>query len=330
MAARRLLFASVVLVIGTLVSATPAGARDRSLPAIDANGDHVSALAVARPDGGTGDFTWFFEDGAPVVFGNNNESDRLVPGDYDGDGKTDAAVYRPHSGAGEWIIAMSSGGFVEIPFGDADQNDQPVPADYDGDGKTDIAVFREGSPASTWFVMKSSGGFITQQFGDAAQFEAAVPADYDCDGKADIAVRRLGPSPTETTPSTFIVMSSRTGAVASKTFGEAGDFYIPGDYDGDGCADLVVARRESTHLHWFGLGSRSGFFDFLWGDNGDDVIRGDFNGDGRDDVAIARRDPDHWILFAHDSATGGLISSPEFGDVATDRLLNEFGVQEFV
>ena len=55
-----------------------------------------------------------------------------VPGDYDGDGKTDMAVYRD----GTWFILRSfDGGVMAVPWGGLPQ-DVPVPADYDGDRRT--------------------------------------------------------------------------------------------------------------------------------------------------------------------------------------------------
>jgi len=63
-----------------------------------------------------------------------------VPGDYDGDGKSDLALF--HNG--NWsIYLMSSGSVIEGGFGSPDGI--PLSGDYDGDGKSDLAVFRNGN-----------------------------------------------------------------------------------------------------------------------------------------------------------------------------------------
>ena len=68
--------------------------------------------------------------GATTAWGT--KGDVPVPGDYDGDGKDDLAIWRP--GNGIWhILRNIDGGITSTMHGVA--ADVPAPGDYDGDGK---------------------------------------------------------------------------------------------------------------------------------------------------------------------------------------------------
>jgi len=145
-----------------------------------------------------------------------------VCGDWDGDGFADVAVYRPST------LTWYFNGLDSIKFGN--KNGVPVPADYDGDGILDVGFFRKDN--SMW---QTSLGNIPLQLKHSPG-DIPVPADYDGDGKADMALFR---------PSTGEWL---IGFNAPVVFGKPGDIPVPGNYKKGGKADIAVLRAGKIYL----------------------------------------------------------------------------------
>lgn len=223
--------------------------------------------------------------------------------DFDGDNKADLSVFRN----GNWYLQQSSAGFSATQFGLS--GDRIAPADYDGDRKTDIAVFRSGN----WYVLQSSNNiFRGIQWGQANN-DTPVPADYDGDSKADFAVWRTG---TEvSSPATFYVLYSATGAFAAQQFGTTGtDKPLPADYDGDGKADYAVYREAGGV--WYILQSSNSQLraqQFGLGNFQDLPEPRDYDGDRKTDLGVFRKSNGTWYLLK--SAEG--FTGVQFG-ISTD------------
>ena len=85
--------------------------------------DGKADVAVFRPSDGT----WYrlnSTNGALIAVQFGANGDVPVPGDYDGDGKDDQAVYRN----GTWYLNRSTSGFAGATFGLG--TDRPVPKSY--------------------------------------------------------------------------------------------------------------------------------------------------------------------------------------------------------
>lgn len=214
--------------------------------------------------------------------------------DFDGDGKTDIAIFRPLSGAW-WIIPSANNQTVGTQFGAA--SDLIAPADFDGDGKTDLSVFRPST--GSWYRLNSGNGqFVAVQFG--ANGDLPQPVDLDGDGSDDIAVFRP-------TTGAWYWLNSSNGQFNAVQFGQAGDVPVAGDFDGDFKSDVAVYRPSNGG--WYRLNSGNGQFVAIgFGANGDLPVAADFDGDGKQDVAVFR--PSDGVWYRLNSGNGQFNALP--------------------
>lgn len=270
-------------------------------------------------------------DSAPPV---NNPALRVA--DFDGDGKTDASVYRN----GTWYInpsgsatAFAPQGFYGVQFGLA--TDKPAPADYDGDGKTDIAVFREntGNPDRSFFyILNSTNNTVrAEQFGREGD-NPTVTGDWDGDGKADLAVYRNGAQGNQ---SYFFYRPSAQSSVdfVALSWGAGGDEAVRGDFDGDGRLDAAVFRASNQAWYILQSSTNQARYD-SWGLATDTRISGDFDGDGKTDLAVFRngiwyikKSSDNQPLYLQwGVASDKLVAGDYDGDRKTDVAVWRDGI----
>ncbi len=216
---------------------------------------------------------------------------RARPGDFDGDGRAELAVWRPATG--QWFMKLSSTGFAGYwVHAGGSAGDTPVPADYDADGREDIAVWRPST--GQWIVRLSSSGYqseSTRTWGVAG--DVPVPADYDGDRRADLGIWR---------PSTghwFIRLSSTDySSYWVHSWGVDGDTPVAADFDGDSRAELGIWRPSSGC--WYLLWSSSNYTshgEAVWGIPGDMPLAADFDGDRRADIGIWRPATGEWFIL---------------------------------
>ena len=286
---------------------------------VDFNGDGKTDFVVVRNTGGgpTGQITWFSSINGSGVFNATQfgiTGDFFTPGDFDGDGKDDIAVYRAGTTgnpASYYYILNSSNNTVRIDnFGLL--GDEPrVFGDYDGDGKDDPAIYRGGANSgdqSFWAWRASTTGIINiRQWGQNGDFPA--PGDYDGDGKMDLGVQRNNGGG----QARFYIQQSSNLATYTTVFGTPTDVIVPGDYDGDGKTDIAVARSGAGQLNWYYQPSSTGtgFVSFVFGASATDLTaQGDYDGDGKTDIAVWRPSatPGQSFFYVRNSSNGSLTT----------------------
>lgn len=292
---------------------------------VDFDGDHLHDIAYYRPStsqcvvrlsstGATQTIT--------IANGNTNLGDIPMPGDYDNDGKTDCAVFRPGANVvggatATWFWVSSLGGYVtqtsnfgwtgDIPIADV----QFKPTTAGGYGR--YGVFRPSNHTFYWWT--SSGVFRGVSLGLAG--DEMVLGDYDRDGYTDLAMwhptnNTSGSPDAGTTPSSSVLAIIYSGDDYSSwhpfTWGLETDVPLGAvDHDNDGQLDFAVWRPSNGTWYYLLNPRANGTFGTAsqqWGAAGDVPLPGfDLDHDGIDDEAIWRPAGSGAQLWYRNSAT---------------------------
>jgi len=252
-----------------------------------------------------------------IQFGLNFQGDPAfkrwlvqVLNDYDGDGKSDLAVYN----FGRWYIYSLATSNVLVNGGGWGGADSiPVSGDYDGDGKSDLAVYNFGR----WYIYSLARSLVlVNGNGWGGADSIPVSGDYDGDGKSDLAVYNFG---------RWYIYSLATSSVLVNGggWGDANSIPVSGDYDGDGKSDLAVYNSGRWYI--YSLATSSVLVNGNgWGGADSIPVSGDYDGDGKSDLAVYNFG--RWYIYSlarslvlvNGNGWGGADSIPVSGDYDGD------------
>jgi len=254
-------------------------------------------------DNNTGVEGWFVDDVAvsaqsqcSFVSGPNKRSD------FDGDGRSDHAIFRP--GDGNWhLLPSNNSGYTAFKWGIS--GDVPAPADYDNDGKTDAAIYRpgQGGGSGVFWALKSSN-FTYTAVAWGIEGDIPVVRDYDGDQLADYALYR----PAERV---WYILEA-DGGFQGYQFGSPGDVPVAGDFDGDGKGDLTLYNNGAWTTRRSIDGSVTGAG---WGIPGDLPVPADYDNDSKDDYAVFRPGDGTWWMLRSSDGSYSLMNWGINGDI---------------
>lgn len=210
--------------------------------------------------------------------------------DVDGDGRTDAFVFRP-SDVCSYVLCSVNGGVMMHQFEAEAANQDVFLADFDGDGLADLATINRDQVMAgqivTIYVQSSNNVVKKVLWGNDLYGDIPIYGNYDGDNKMDVAAFR----PSE---GVWYILQSSDNQPRYEYWGKAGDQPVMGDFDRDGKTDLCVVRAENDQLVWYvRRSSDNAWTRTLWGVPGDKIFTDDpvdVDGDGANDIIVMRNE----------------------------------------
>lgn len=229
---------------------------------------------------------------------DKQESDNQLSGaDYNGDGLNDVFL---NAANGDWRIlsfANSSGQLLSSLTQLASGNistlaSQTLSADFDGDGKADIWSFEDAGLK----IYKFTGSSLTQIYTSTwpSKNHYFTLGDFNADGKVDIFLYGYKSGGTEYDWSDWqIQLSTGIGfegvLIPQKKANLKNDYVRLGDFNGDGCTDLMVTSLNQSWVGTYFYITKNKGTDFYthslagYPIESHNYFVADYNGDGRTD-----------------------------------------------
>jgi len=221
-------------------------------------------------------------------------------GDFEGDGITDLAVFRPSDR--NWYIQFSSNNQTQTVSNFGSPSDKFIVGDFDSDSKFDVTAFQTDNPdypgQAVWKILRSSDHSV-QIMPWGASGDIPLALDIDRNNTSDLGVFR----PSNGTwyihrMGDIIKPFAELGGQSNLTiqWGMAGDKPLVGDFDGDGIDELAVFRPSEGNWYIYNY-VRNNYQALHWGLNGDIPMAKDFDGDRKADVAVYRPAEGTWYIY---------------------------------
>lgn len=173
--------------------------------------------------------------------GGGDLRDRMLVGDFNGDGRNDLAFHAPWMG--QILVGISTGTSLSwsawAGAGTTDLMGRWLVGDFNGDGKSDLTYHDPWGGQLNVFISTGST-FGSAQWGNAGATELKgrwLVGDFNGDGKSDLTYHNPWGGQLYVFPSTGSGFGSAQWGNAGAT--ELKDRWIVGDFNGEGKHDLV-------------------------------------------------------------------------------------------
>src|SRR5215213_1944816 len=219
--------------------------------------------------------------------------------DFDGDGRTDLALYREGSRDINIAPQPSYWYFLNTHTGQTGAVhwgrtlDVPAPADYDADGKTDVGIYRwwdfETGDTNQWWLYQSSGGGHQVLIYEPGYNK--FNRNYLGDARAEIGqIYQINTSQDPSQPCYIAIffIGDLQGNTLRKTVGDACNVIptpVPGDYNNDGRSEIAVFDNQTFKVWLPPYNSGMTAPEIVQFMDIDMPTPGDFDGDGKTDFA---------------------------------------------